>query len=340
MLTLALVGAAHIHTPNFIESLQKRDTVNVKYVWDHDAPRADAAANRLAAQVVSDLDAVYSDDEVEAVIVCAETNRHEAVVMPAVGARKHLFVEKPLGFAAEDAYRMAQAIEAAGLLFQTGYFMRGQPIHRFLKKQIEEGHFGTITRVRHSNCHAGALKGWFDHDWRWMADPGRAGCGAFGDLGAHSLDILLWLLGEVETVTASTNVVTGRYDGCDESGEGMLRFKNGAVGTLAAGWVDVADPVKVLVSGTEGHAYAVGDTFYFKSEHVEGATGEVWRDLPEPLPHAFELFLNALEGKSAGKAAEDVLLVEPLEAAYRNAVMAALYEGAQKAKWVTPRTTF
>ena len=335
MPTLALIGAAHIHTPNFIDRLQKRDTVKVKYVWDHDAARAGAAADKLSAQVVSDPDAVYSDDEVEAVIVCAETNRHEAVVMPAVGARKHLFVEKPLGFAAEDAYRMAQAIKEAGLLFQTGYFMRGQPIHRFLKEAIEKGHFGTITRVRHSNCHAGALKGWFDNDWRWMADPERAGCGAFGDLGTHSLDILLWLLGEVETVTASINVVTGCYDGCDESGEGMLRFKNGAVGTLAAGWVDVADPVKVLVSGTGGHAYAVGDTLYFKSEHVEGASGEAWQDLPEMLPHAFELFLDAVEGKLDGQE-----LVDPLEAAYRNTVMAALYEGAQKASWVTPRTAF
>ncbi len=340
MPTLALIGAAHIHTPNFIDRLKKRDTVKVKYVWDHDAARAGAAADKLSARAVSDPDAVYSDDEVEAVIVCTETNRHEAVVMPAVGARKHLFVEKPLGFAAEDAYRMAQAVKEAGLLFQTGYFMRGQPIHRFLKEAIEKGHFGTITRVRHSNCHAGALKGWFDNDWRWMADPERAGCGAFGDLGTHSLDILLWLLGEVETVTASINVVTGRYDGCDESGEGMLRFKNGAVGTLAAGWVDVADPVKVLVSGTEGHAYAVGDTLHFKSEHVEGATGEAWQDLPEPLPHAFELFLDALESKSADKDAEDVSLVDPLEAAYRNAVMAALYEGAQEASWVTPRTAF
>ena len=334
MPTLALIGVAHIHTPSLIDRLKERDTVKVKYVWDHDRARADAAAEKLAAQAVSDLDAAYADDEVEAVIVCTETNRHEAVVMPAVGARKHLFVEKPLGFAAEDAYRMARAIEEAGLLFQTGYFMRGQPVHRFLREQIEAGHFSNITRVRHSNCHAGALKGWFDNDWRWMADPERAGCGAFGDLGAHSLDILLWLLGEVEMVTASINTVTGRYEGCDESGEGMLRFKNGAVGTLAAGWVDVADPVKVLVSGTEGHAYALGDTLYFKSEHLGGATGEAWRDLPEPLPHAFELFLDAVEGKLDDK----VPLVKPLEAAYRNAVMAALYEGAREARWVAPHT--
>ena len=331
MPTLALIGAAHIHTPGFIDRLNKRDTATVKYVWDHDEKRADAAATKLDAKVVDDIATVYSDSEVEAVIICTETNRHEEVVMPAVAANKHLFVEKPLGFAFDDAYRMARAIKEADLLFQTGYFMRGNPIHRFLKEQVTKGHFGKITRVRHSNCHAGSLGGWFDDEWRWMADPKIAGCGAFGDLGTHSLDILLWLLGEVETVTASINVVTGRYDDCDESGEGLLKFKNGAVGTLAAGWVDVAEPVPVLVSGTEGHAHVANGKLYFKSEHVDKADGETpWEDLPEMQPHAFELFLDALEG-------QDVPLVEPLEAAYRNAVVAALYRGSETTSWVTPR---
>ena len=39
-------------------------------------------------------------------------------------------------------------------------------------------------------------------EWRWMADPKIAGVGAFGDLGTHKLDILMWLLGDIESVTA------------------------------------------------------------------------------------------------------------------------------------------
>jgi predicted dehydrogenase len=39
---------------------------------------------------------------------------------------------------------MADAIEAAGVIFQTGYFMRGQPVHQFLREQIQLGHFGQI----------------------------------------------------------------------------------------------------------------------------------------------------------------------------------------------------
>lgn len=328
MLNLALLSAAHIHTPNFIDRLNKRAGITIKYVWDSDTLRAQAAAQKLGA-TVQDLDTILADEAITAVIVCSETNRHEALVMPTVAAGKHLFVEKPLGYAHDDALRMAEAITAKGLIFQTGYFMRGQPVHQFLKAQVDKGHFGTITRVRHSNCHWGSLGGWFDTDWRWMADPEVAGCGGFGDLGTHSLDILLWLFGEVERVTADINVITGRYGDCDESGEGLLKFRSGVLATLAAGWVDVNDPVTLQISGTEGHAVVVNGQLYFRSQHVEGASElRLWSDLPEAQPHAFELFLDALEGKS-------VPLVGAQEAAYRNAVMAALYQGARGQRWVT-----
>lgn len=82
-----------------------------------------------------------------------------------------------------------------------------QPAHQFIKKQIEAGTLGKITRVRHSNVHSGSIgrwfdSGWFKDGWMWMTDPEMAGVGAFGDLGAYSLDILMWLMDDVETLTA------------------------------------------------------------------------------------------------------------------------------------------
>lgn len=326
---LALIGGAHIHTPGFIKRVNARDDVAVKYVWDHDADRAKRRAEDLNAEVISDLDIVWKDAATPAVIICSETNRHEPLVLAAAKAKKHLFVEKPLGMGKADANRMADAIEKARVIFQTGYFMRGQPIHRFLKDQIAAGAFGTITRYRGSNCHSGSLGGWFDTEWRWMADMEQAGCGAFGDLGTHSLDIMLWLMGEVNSVTANLDIATARYGDCDEYGEGMLKFANGAVGTLAAGWVDVANPVKLLISGTEGHAHVINGDLYFQSKKVEGADGkEPWTDLPEAWPHAFELFLDAVTGTP------DVPLVTAREAAYRSIVMEAMYAAAKKQTWV------
>ena len=328
MLTVALVGVAHIHTPGFVRRLNARDDVRCKYVWDHRPARAQQYAEELNA-AVTDLQAIWDDDEIAGVVICSETDRHEELVLAAAAANKHMFVEKPLGMGAEDADRMADAIEAAGLIFQTGYFMRSAGAHRFLRDEIAAGHLGKVTRVRMSNVHGGSLGGWFDTDYRWMADPTIAGCGAYGDLGTHRLDIMLWMMGDPTRVTADLAVVTGRYGDCDETGEGLLHFAGGAIGVLSGGWVDQANPVPIEVSGTEGHAYVCQGQLYYKSEHVEGADGkQPWTKLPEDLPHAFELYLDAMLG-------QDVPLVGVREAATRSAVMEAMYEAARTQTWVT-----
>ena len=326
---LALVGAAHIHTPGFIKRIQARDDVAVRCVWDEDAERAQRRATELGAQVTRDISQIWNDPEIKAVIICSETNRHEPLALAAAAAGKHLFVEKPLGMGAKDAQVMADAIEKAGVLFQTGYFQRGNPIYRFIKTQIAAGNFGKITRMRMSNCHSGSLGGWFDTEWRWMTDPAQSGVGAFGDLGTHALDIMLWLLGDVTRVTADVDVATGRYGDCDEYGEGLLKFENGVTGSLAAGWVDIADPVSLVLSGTQGHAYVANGQLYFKTEKVPGADGKTpWTNLPDPWPHAFELFLDAVVGKP------DVPLVTVREAAYRSVVMETMYQAARQQKWL------
>jgi len=332
MTTVAFAGCAHIHTPGFINALKGRPDFRCKTIWDHDPARAARRAAESGATVAADLDTVLADPEVEAVIVCTETDLHEQVVLPTAAAGKHLFVEKPLGSGAEDAYRMAEAIEKAGVLYQAGYFQRGDAKNIFVKEQIAAGAFGKITRVRGSNCHSGALGRWFDGEYRWMADPKIAGVGAFGDLGTHSLDILLWLLGDVTAVTAQLDAGTNAYDGCDETGEGMMRFASGTIGTLAAAWDDVANPVSLLVSGTEGHATVLNGQLYFQSKHVAGADGkQPWADLPPSVPAGLDAFLDALAGQ------KDAALVGVREAAYRSAVMEAMYEGAKQGAWVTPK---
>jgi len=326
---IALVGVAHIHTPGFISLLKSRNDVKVKYVWDHDAARAERRAREIDAAVASDLRQVWADPEIVAVVICSETNRHHDLVMSAAKAGKHMFVEKPLGITGKESVAMAEAIENAKLLFSTGYFMRTDPKHLFLKDQIAKGNFGKITRARGSNCHAGSLGGWFDGEYRWMADPKVAGVGAFGDLGTHKLDILMWMLGDAEAVTAEIKSVTGRYDDCDETGEALMRFKSGVIGTLAAGWVDIEDPVQLLISGTEGHAVVVDNHLYYKSKKMPGTDSkEPYTKLP-PAPRApMHQFIDAVGG------AKDMALVNPLEAAARVTVMEAMYKGNRERTWV------
>ena len=328
-ITVAFAGVAHIHTPHYLELVKKHLGVTVKYVWDHDADRAALRAKQVDAVVPPDLTAIWSDPEISAVIILSETNRHHDLVLAAAAAGKNIFAEKPMGITGRESRAMADAIEKAGVLFTTGYFMRTDPKHLFLKAEIEQGHFGTITRVRGSNCHNGSLGGWFDKDWRWMADPKIAGVGGFGDLGTHKLDILMWMFGDVKSVTADIRDVTHRYGDCDETGEGMIQFQNGIIGTLGAGWVDIEDPVKLLISGTKGHALVHNNDLFYHSELVPGSDSrKPWKDLPPEAPQPMDQFLDAVAG------AKNEPLVLPREAAARVIVMEALYEAARKHKWV------
>jgi predicted dehydrogenase len=328
-INVALVGVAHIHTPGCIDLLKKRPDVQIKYVWDAQADRAEKRAKETGAQAVSDLNVIWSAPDIAAVIILSETNRHAPLVLAAAKARKHLFVEKPLGITARESREMAQAIEEAGVLFTTGYFSRTDPINLFLKDEIARGNFGIITRARASNCHSGSLGGWFDREWRWMADPKIAGVGAFGDLGTHKLDILMWLLGDVDSVTGDIRPVTRRYGDCDETGEAMLQFKNGVIGTLAAGWVDVEDPVQLLISGTEGHAAVINGQLFYRSRKIaDSDSRKPWAKLPPAPPPPLAQFLNAVGGDKT------MPLVKPAEAAGRVAVMEAIYDGAREHKWV------
>ena len=161
-------------------------------------------------------------------------------------------------------------------------------------------------------------------------DTQQAGVGAFGDLGTHSLDIMMWLMGDVLEATATVSVVTGRYGTCDETGQGLMKFRNGVSGALTAGWVDVANPVTLEIAGTEGHAVIVNDALFFQSKHVEGADGkQPWTKLPPALRVPMHQWVDAIAGRTEG-----VALVTPAEAAARVAVMEAMYAGARSDRWV------
>lgn len=337
--TLALVGCAHIHVPGFTKQLAERPDVRVKWAWDPDPARVAKWGAAVSARTASSVGEILADPEVQGVVILSETNRHRELVEAAAKAKKHLFVEKPLGITGAESRAMADAIEKAGLLFTTGYFTRTDPKVLFLREQVAKGAFGRITRASAWNCHAGSLGGWFDEKpgnvaetWRWMADPKVAGVGAFGDLGTHSLDILMWILGPVESVSAEVRVITGRYGDCDETGTAMLRMKDGVVATLVAGWVDVANPVTLQIAGTEGHAVVVQNQLFFESKKVPGSKlAEPVTGLPPGPKHPLQQWVDAVAG------AVGLPLVTPREAAARVAAMEAAYESARTGRWVSVR---
>lgn len=325
MQTTAFLGVAHIHTPGFISTINKRSDVACKLVYDHEADRAEARAAQLEAKVAT-IEEICADPEITSVVICSETARHLPLIEAAAQAGKHIFAEKPLATTGEDAVKMQKLIEKAGVTFQTGFFMRSAPQTQFLKREVAAGNLGDITRMRHTNCHSGALGGWFDKDWHWIADPKEAGGGGFADLGAHSLDIILYVLrpvcGKVTRTLGMIGTQTKRYGEIDEYGAGLLHFESGAIADVAASWVDAKLHAPIEIHGTKGQIIVTDGKVLYYSD-VTGAKGEEVTDLPPAAPHAFELFWDKLEGKDLA-----VPLVGVDEAAEESAVMADLYKSA------------
>ena len=328
--TLAVLGAAHMHTPMFLQILQSREDVKIASIWDHDAARAEKHAAQCGAKTAKTATDILGDSAVAGVVILSETSLHAELATAAVRARKHIFVEKPLGVGAKDAWEIAAAVEKAGVLFNTGYHLRAASRNIFVKENIEQGNLGRIVRVHASFCNDCVLQGEFDNELKWTVDPKWGALGSFADIGTHALDLLMWLMGDVEAVCADLRSLTNRYPNCDEIGQGLLRFKNGVTGTISAGWIEPENPVSLLVSGTEGHAVVLNDRLYLRTKKLQGADGaRPWMKLAPPLDHPLLQFVSAIAGR------KDLPLVTAREAAARVKVMEALYQSARERKWVT-----
>jgi predicted dehydrogenase len=218
------------------------------------------------------------------------------------------------------------------VLFQTGFFMRSSPVNQFIKAEVAAGNLGKLVRASYTNAHGAVLGGWFDTEWRWLADTKLAGGGGMLDLGAHILDLTIDtfvpLEGKVKKVSAVLGNKVGRYgDHIDEFGTALLEFNSGFSVTLSAGWAEsgpLSSPTAIF--GTEGQIVVQGDTVWYQSNHVDGADGKSPFDiskLPAPAPHAFEIFWDILLGDKP-----HVAPVPVQDAAYGSEIMEQIYEAA------------
>ncbi|GEM_PF-108029 len=329
-ITLALVGGAHIHAPNFVDRMANADHVITKYVWDPSSETASARQNVTGGEIVDDPSVIFNDPEVDGIVICSQTNLHTELAIPAAEAGKHMFIEKPVGMNGSEAAQIADAVNNAGVIFQTGYFMRSSGVNQKIRSLIQDGTLGDITRLRLSNVHSGAIGGWFDDEWRWMADLDQAGVGAFGDLGSHAFDLLLWFMeGDApKACTGYIDKVLERYPGCDEYGEGMVTFESGAVAVVAGGWVDHANPNQIEVSGTNGHLRVTNGELFLQIPDLDTDATQPDEDLPENWSHPLELFFDAVAG------AQDLPLITADETAAVNRVVTEIYNAHEKRSWV------
>ncbi len=185
---------------------------------------------------------VIQRDDVDLIDICTPNHLHMPVAIAAAKAGKHILCEKPMANNADDARRMLDAVEEAGVKHMMVFNYRRVPALAFAKKMIEEGKIG---RIFHFN--AVYFQDWlvdplFPYTWRHNKQ--LAGSGAHGDLNAHIIDLARFLVGEFETVCGAekTFIKERTIAGTDQKKEVtvddavsfMAHFQNGALGSFTA----------------------------------------------------------------------------------------------------------
>lgn len=175
-------------------------------VVGRDADRTARAARTLgAAEQSTDWSEVIGRADVDLVDICTPGDTHAAIAVAALEAGLHVLCEKPLANDVAEAERMAQAAGRAldrGVVSMCGFSYRRTPALALARRLVAEGRIGQVRHVR-----AQYLQDWLsdpDAPFTWRLDSNRAGSGALGDIGAHSIDTAQWLTGDhIEGVSAT-----------------------------------------------------------------------------------------------------------------------------------------
>jgi predicted dehydrogenase len=168
---------------------------------------------------------------------------HAEPCIAAAEAGKHILCEKPLARTADEAKRMLDAVEKAGVKHMVAFNYRFVPAVRQARHLIESGALGQIYHYR-----AVYPQEWimphYNASMIWRLRKEVAGSGALGDLGAHIIDLGRFLVGEMKSVSAMTRTFIKERPWSDGSGIGqvdvddafaaVVAFENGAIGTLEA----------------------------------------------------------------------------------------------------------
>lgn len=172
--------------------------------------------------------AALESSEIDAVLVTTPPAQHLELTLAALSAGKHVIVEKPAFLRASDADQVATAAAAAGKQVLVAENYAYKPLTRVLCRLLEAGEIGATRLVRLS-----ALKYQATPDWRGSAE--LAGGGALFEGGVHWINLLGWLGDEIIAVHGYEPGAAGRT-GLERSMVVVVRYANGAVGTLHHSW--------------------------------------------------------------------------------------------------------
>lgn len=269
---MGVIGTGQVattrHLPAF-EKLQAEGKVRLVAVCDAHEDKVRAAAEKFGVLLVfTDYRELLAREDIDAVSVCTTNYLHKQPVLEAFAAGKHVLCEKPLAMNAAEGAEMVAAGRAAGRQFQVGYNLRFGPGAQAVRRFLDDGKLGDVYHVR-----AQALRRRGIPSHGHFTDKSKQGGGPLIDIGAHVLDLSLWLMDFPKPVSVSGQTQTkfghreniiglrGQWNRAnftvEDFASGFVRFENGATLALEASFASniAQDQFQTTLMGTEGGAF-------------------------------------------------------------------------------------
>jgi predicted dehydrogenase len=268
-----------------IEQLRSRDRVHVAAVYDVDErKRRGAAAHYGVDPELRGPGSVIEDPSVSVVLVLTSMNEHGALASAALGAGKHVLVEKPLATSLEEAADLVELSRSAqGLLVCAPHIVLS-PTFRAIHEAVGSGQVGRLLSAR-------ARYGWAGPWWgAWFYE---AGGGALFDLGVYNVTTLCALFGPARRVTAMTGVaiperiVNGKplRVQAEDNAHVLIDFGEARFAAVTTGFTmqKYRSPA-IELYGEEGTIQLLGDDWAPEGWEIWRNAEGSWRVHPESAP--------------------------------------------------------
>jgi len=231
MLKFALVGCGRI-AKRHSELLGEKQIKGAELVavCDVDACKSSKIGEQFKVPYFSDMDEMMESVDIDIVVVLTPSGLHAEHVVSLAKYGKHIMVEKPMALTLESADAMIRACDQNGCkLFVIKQNRFNVPVVK-LREAIEQRRFGQLVlgtvRVRWARHQS-----YYDHDpWRgtWAMDGG-----VLTNQASHHVDMLEWMMGDVESVFAKSTTALVDIE-AEDTAVVTVKFKNGALGIIEA----------------------------------------------------------------------------------------------------------
>ncbi len=228
-LNTAILGCskiAHFHA----KAIQQIPGLNFTTVWSRTPASAQKFAEEFGVKVYSSIPKMIQAEDIRMALICSAHPFHADLAIQAMEAGANVLIEKPLASTMNDCDRIIEAARntgrKAGVISQRRWY---QPVIR-MKKAIDEGKIGTPS--------LGTIQmlGWRDRSYfendAWRGSWETEGGGVLVNQAPHQLDLMQWMMGDIEEVFGYWTNINHPYIEVDDTAVALVRFKNGGLGNI------------------------------------------------------------------------------------------------------------